>query len=177
MTSGSFEPWIAVLCGPTGSGKSTFAARVSRALECVIKSTDAQRYAIFAGSYPDKALWARSRDLVYSLVDDVVEKALYRGFSVVVDGVNSNLEHRARYLRHAPLDRRLVVHFGTRFDNTRIWAERGYDETAANEIRAFHEREFVMPRVDEAAVIQTVRTVEELDSLIVNWPFRASASP
>jgi adenylate kinase family enzyme len=74
MTSGSVEPWVAILCGPTGSGKSTIAARVSRALECVIASTNAQRYAIFAGSYPDKALWARSRDLVYALVDDVVEK-------------------------------------------------------------------------------------------------------
>ena len=143
----------------------------------MIASIDAQRYAIFAGSYPDKTLWARSRDLVYAFVDDVVDKALSRGFAVVVDGVNSNPEHRARYLRHVLLNRRLVVHFDTRFDNTRIWAERGCDKTAASKIRAQQELEFVIPRVDEAALIQTERTLEELDSLVVNWPFRVSASP
>lgn len=164
--------WIALMCGPTGSGKSTFAARLCQSHGCLVVSTDSQRMAMFSGRYPAKPLWAESRALIYDVVDDIVRSSLGHGFPVVVDGVNLTPQDRMRYLRHFPSNRCAIICFDSSFDNDAVWEGRGYNSSDAAKIRELHKMQFVEPQADEAQFVYRVRSGADMESLIQAWPFR-----
>ena len=168
-------PWVALLTGPTGSGKSTFAARLAQRTGCLIASPDGLRLALFGGSYPNRQAWSRSQDVVYALCEDVVEIAVRDGYSVVVDGVNSTAAIRRRYLQHAPEDRSIVIGFHTEFDNLETWARRGYDVLSAHEFRALHRGQIEFPAIGEATYIRAIKDSKDVEKLLVDWPLETDS--
>lgn len=164
-------PWLAVLCGPSGSGKSTLAAQLVRRTGCLVASNDALRLALHGRQYPRREEWVRSRELVYALAGDVARRGVSAGFSIVVDGVNATPEVRHRFVSLVPHGRSMIIGFETAFDNDGVWAERGYDRTAAAAIRRITLAEFVAPTPSESGIVQTISSAEDLSRLLADWPF------
>lgn len=173
----SEAPWVAVLCGPTGSGKSTFALQLARHTGCLVASTDAMRMALFGGKYPAREHWARTRDLVYSIVDDVIVQSLRGGFAVVVDGTHLTPQARARSLMHAHPGRAAIISFDAEYDNTGEWAARGYDLVEAEQIRKIHSSQFLAPEPSEATHLLKANEFLTTDHLLARWPFPVALTP
>jgi predicted kinase len=92
-------PLIIVLTGLPGSGKSRVAAHMAERHGCLVVSRDDLRRDIFDQSYSE---WLRSNDkhgrlLLDEIVDDLKDRFLRRGRSVVIDSVAPSDEFRAHH--------------------------------------------------------------------------------
>jgi predicted kinase len=88
MDGGAERPRLVVVSGPTGTGKSTIADALGRALPATVASFDWAMSAL--RSFPD--LWAdvelpveRQRAIGWTLLARIAEQQLRRGASVVLD--------------------------------------------------------------------------------------------
>lgn len=84
-----------VICGPIGSGKSTWARKQAEENGCIVANDDAIVTAIHGGSY---GLYNKKYKPLYKGVEqNIISHAICLGLDVVVDRTNYSRKMRARY--------------------------------------------------------------------------------
>ncbi len=90
------EPWLVMVCGLVGVGKSTIAQDISHNVNAKYLSTDHTGYLLFgAARRYDEAYYAR----VYAHLIGEAKRALEAGRHVVLDGTFLKTETRRRIMR------------------------------------------------------------------------------
>lgn len=100
------RPFLVLISGLPGTGKSHFAQRLSGRLPAVILESDALRKVLF--DKPDYGLEESGR--LFAAMRTLAEGLLERGMPVIIDATNLTEEHRQHFYAVADrLDVKLVV--------------------------------------------------------------------
>lgn len=87
-------PWLVMVCGLVGVGKTTIARQISQNLEATYLSTDQTGYLLFGAERRyDEAYYKR----VYDHMMQEISRALRCGGSIVLDGTFLKTETRERF--------------------------------------------------------------------------------
>lgn len=161
-------PYLVVVCGLPGVGKTTVSEYVSRALDGRLLRTDVVRKELF----PEPEYTSEEREAVYDEVFERANETLRVGQSAVLDGTFKNREHRGDARRAAqelgvPLS--LVrVACDENVVEERIRARTGDASDADFEIYKQYREEFdpiagPFARVDNSGPL--TRTIEQVENL------------
>lgn len=98
-------PWVAMMVGTPGSGKSTIAEQVGALMGVPVYSADKMRESL-TGDASDQSVNAAAWEMVY----DEAARQLEAGCNVIVDGTHANPEWRKRDAkRYGDMGARAVV--------------------------------------------------------------------
>lgn len=137
---------VQVLCGPIGSGKSTYAANAARA-GCLIVNDDSLVTAVHGGDY---SLYDKSLKPIYKSVGQtILTHAAALGRSVVVDTGSRTRLTRARWVSLAKALDLPVIALVFKWEAPQVHAKRrvaadarGYDEAKWLEVAQRHQSEY-----------------------------------
>ena len=103
------QPWLVVLAGLPGSGKSTFARRLSRSTGAIVLESDALRVALFGRPTHEPQESRQLFDALYAAAD----RLLQQGARVIVDATNLRARDRRQACEAARASQAgvLLLHF------------------------------------------------------------------
>lgn len=91
---------LILLSGPSGCGKTTYAAKLAKSLASEDKEVDVISSQVVRASLKIEKD-AHDQSLVFSTMQDMVEKSLAGGLTVIVDTVNTSARNRLSFIEVA----------------------------------------------------------------------------
>jgi len=157
-----------ILCGPIGSGKSTYARHRARQ-GAIIVNDDAIVMAVHAGIYN---LYKKELKPLYKCIENtILQAAIMLGKDVVIDRPNYSKEMRSRYISIArSLDCKIHIVFFPEYEpdvhvTRRVTSDiRGMDYQAWMAVFMAHKDNYSKPSLDEADEI-TYLTAQDIKNL------------
>jgi aminoglycoside phosphotransferase family enzyme/predicted kinase len=147
------NPMLLITCGPSGTGKSTIAAKLLGSLNAIHVRSDVERRR--RGLPRENRYSASARHRIYVRLETCADKILHAGFPIIVDATFIRHEHRERFWR-------LANDHGVPFGILAISAPR---DVLAKRIAL---REAEQSDVSEATVAVLDRQFEEAQQLTPN---------
>lgn len=164
------EPWLVMVCGLVGVGKSTIAQQISHNLNAKYLSTDQTGYLLFGDARRyDETYYAR----VYGHLMGEAKRALEAGRNVVLDGTFLEMETRRRIMRGCQRTASLWIVYVTcdeavvraRLEDRegaslagRAYSEAGFDIYLMMKEKLSQNREYRDPRGDSFSLISVDTT-------------------